>query len=195
MQQDRRLVGGLQPLRKHDIASPAEGRCGPRRPHQHDTARQPFAAPAADQPDHATQRPERMQPRGDRSRAEQHGNHRLPRERRGRCRGRRCRVDNLRQLGHRWDFAVARNDAEGQQHGKGCSGKQHQPVEPVEGRAAQHDPVEDPEDRQADGRFQQIGQKGLHGYFAFFVSMRAISSRSSSTEIFSSSTSAETAPI
>lgn len=78
------------------------------------------------------------------------------------------------------------------EEGEHRRGEEYRPVEAVEGVAAEEEPVKQPECRKANADLEQIPNKRLHGY-SFPFSILSISSRSSSTEIFSSRTRVDTA--
>ena len=67
-------------------------------------------------------------------------------------------------------------------------------VQAAEGLAPEQQPEEEPRHGQTGRHAPRIGQQGFHGQRVRLFSMRSIRARSSSTEIFSSSTSADTAP-
>ena len=95
-----------------------------------------------------------------------------------------------RRLLHR---LADRDDAQRQQERQHGRADQDDAVETVEGLLLQQETIEQVEDQQRHGHLAFINEERRHGYFCF--SIRSMSSFSSSTEIFSSFTSAETTLI
>ena len=197
VEQDRLAADRPVAVGEHDVASPAE------RPHriasmyQNGPVIEPLAAVATtDQPDHTAQRPAEPHKRPCHSHGKESSEQPLPRERMAFSRKVR-RSGNCRQNrnGQRRQCPVDRDDAK-RQHEREHDGPQyHDAVEPMEGLAAQQQFEEEVENRQTGPDLQAVYRQIVpHGYRWFWFSMRSINSRSSSTEIFSSSTSAETAP-
>lgn len=194
--EDRRAVPGQIGVGDHDEAAPAERRDLLRETDQHRAVVQPFAAPPADHPHDGGQRPQRPQTGRDGSRQEEHADERPPRKRR-RSIGRHWGGKRIRdeEFGGHGQFAADRDHAQRQQERKEDRPQHHDPVEAVEGLAAQQQLEKEVENGQTDTDFQAVKRQFVpHGYRMFWRSMRSISSRSSSTERRSSSTSAETAP-
>ena len=197
MQQDRRDLFGRLRLREHDIPAPAEGGDRLRRAHQHHPVRQAFAAPAADHPHDGRKRPRhaacgRQHP-GKIEPAEK----RRPREG---CRGRHRGGSrpHLRRMDPYFirygDLAADGDDAQRQEEREHQQCQHDKAVQAAEGLAPEQQPEEEPRHGQTGRHAPRIGQQGFHGQRVRLFSMRSIRARSSSTEIFSSSTSADTAP-
>ena len=193
VEQDFALAVGRAGLGDHDITPPAERCHGLRNAHQHRPVGEPLAASGADDAEDAEERTRSPQQHTDGPGDEERPEQRLPD-------GRRVLRENelLRRNGigdeHGGQLAVDRDDAQGQGERERHTRQNEQTVEAVERLATEQQLEKEVEDRKADARFEAIYEKAVHGYPRFWRSMRSTSRRSSSTEIFSSSTKAETAP-
>jgi len=195
VQQDGVAVLGEVFPGHEDITSPTERRHGPVRAHQHRSVLQPFAAPPPDEAHHAEKRTAGSEERNDGSGHKSASGQFLPRKRlRRRLGGNGRHGLFLRRFRQDGQFAVDRYHAQRQHEREHHRPQQHDAVETVEGLAAQQQFEEQVENSQTAPDLQAVNHQVIHGYRRFSFSIRSISSRSSPTEIFSSSTSAETAP-
>ena len=196
--EDRLAVARKILLRDHDPAAPAERRDSLRHDHERPPCAEPPAAPPADDAHDARQRPDDPEQHARGPEGVAPSCRLFPREGGGRrgCSRRGGRFDNSRRkrLRRQRHLAVERDDAERQDERRGHRPQHHDAVQAVEGLAAQQQFEKEVEDRQAHSGLQAVDHQGVHGQRRFSCSMRSISSRSSPTEIFSSSMSAETAP-
>ena len=194
--QDRSAVSGQILLRNNHPMPPAEGCHALRHMDENRTVIESFAASPTDQPTHGSQRPQNPQQGYDNSGGINPTRQLPPVKRPRRLRSLRCGERPGEPIGRqRRQLPPYGDHAQRQQKRYGHSAQQNETVESVESLAAQQQPEKEVEYRQTRPGLEAVDQKCVaHGCFGFCRSMRSISSRSSSTEIFSSSTSAETAP-
>jgi len=195
VQQDGVAVLGEVLPGHDDVTPPTERRHGPVRAHQHRPVLQPFAASPPHEAHHAEKRPAGPEKRGDGSGQKRSSGQFLPRKRRRNRFGGNGRRHlfrrKFRQDGH---LTVNSYHAQRQHEREHHRPQHHDAVEAVKSLAAQQQFEKQVENSQTSSDFQAVDHQVIHGYRRFSCSMRSIRRRSSSTEIFSSSTSAETAP-
>ena len=187
------------PFGEDDIAHPAERGEFPLVQYQLGPGIDRHAASRADQPHDAAQRHRRPERRSEGTGQKESLHGPLPKRRTGLRSGRfECNrnVEKVRQrkclgTGH---LPIDGNRAERQQERNDECRQQQHAVETVESLAAEQHLIKEIEHRQTGAGLEIVCQKVLHGYRSLWVSISRISSLSSSTEIFSSLMSADTAP-